>query len=417
MRSPFLFTGSMRTHSRFLRVAVFCVVLGLVAYGGYRVGRMHTLVQSVTPSASASFLHTNAPRGVVDFSLFWDAWEVVTRDYVGRDELDAQTLLYGAIDGMLAATGDPYTTFFDEEELKAFDEEISGTFEGIGAEIGKRNGAIVIIAPLHDAPAQRAGLRAGDVIVKIDDNPTLNMDIMEAVTHIRGPRGTTVALTIYREGEDDVRIVSVTRDTIHVNSVKTTISDGIAQIKIRQFGPETTGAFYAAARTIASRKDVRGLIIDLRNNPGGYLNSAVAIAGTLLPRGAVVVYSEDKDKRRTPYRAAGTAILEHLPTVILINRGSASAAEILAGALRDHRDNVTLVGERSFGKGSVQELVPLKRGAVKVTIARWLTPNGAQINEVGITPDEEVAMTSEDFDAGRDPQLDRAIQILSTHEK
>lgn len=381
----------------------------------YWLGRASVYANAPVRLDQAYITNTNPTAqhdaAAVDFGIFWDAWDVVRRKYVDHDQLHAQDLIYGAIRGMLAATGDPYTTFFDAEELSMFNEELTGTFEGIGAEIGMRDGVLTIVAPLDGAPAQRAGLRPGDAIVKIDGASTAQMSIDKAVSLIRGPRGTQVVLTIYRDGADDTQDITVTRDEIIVQSVTSTVEDGtVGVIRVRRFGPETAAAFEHAITTLVQNPDVRALVIDVRNNPGGYLEAAVRMAGLMLPPGATVVMSEDSNDQRKSYFARGSNIAGAMPTVVLINEGSASASEILAGALRDNRDDVVLVGRKSFGKGSVQELIPLKSGAVKVTIAKWLTPNGDQINGVGITPDEDVERTEEDFVNDRDPQKERAVE-------
>ncbi len=403
--------GVHRTYKRVFWATLFLVAVGL----SYWLGRLHAyydMPPARSTAASVAKYDNNASNASVDFSLFWDAWDVLKKRYVDRGTLDDQRLLYGAIDGMLAATDDPYTTFFDPEELKSFNEEITGSFEGIGAEIGVRDGVLTIIAPLEGSPAEKAGLRPSDLILKIDDTFTADLNIQEAVDLIRGPRGTPVVLSIYRKGADHAKDVTVIRDKIFVKSITYSVEQGhIGYIRMRRFGPHTADDFYRVAREIVGNPDITSLVIDVRNNPGGYLNSAVDVAGMMLPQGAVVVMSEDAAGERKVLRARQKNFLGHLPTVVLINEGSASASEILAGALKDNRNDVRIVGRKSFGKGSVQELIPLKDGAIKVTIAKWLTPSGKQINKVGITPDEDVEISDEDFDAGRDPQKERALEI------
>lgn len=349
----------------------------------------------------------------IDFSLFWKVWGILKDKYVDKSKLDARELFYGAIDGMLAATKDPYTTFFSPKENQEFNESISGTFEGIGAEMAIRDDILTIIAPLEGTPAEKAGLVSGDKIVKIDDVVSSSYSLDEAVKHIRGEKGTQVKLTIFREGEEETRDVLVTRDVILVKSVRFEMKDdGIAYIRVSRFGDDTEKEFQNAVKETLAKK-AKGLVIDLRNNPGGFLETAVSMASTALPSGKTVVIEEDSEGKRKEIKSRGGDALSGLPTVVLINQGSASASEILAGALRDNRDNVMLVGKKSFGKGSVQELISVSSDtAVKITVARWLTPSGKQIHNVGIAPDVEVGMTSDDIKEKRDPQLDKALETL-----
>ena len=351
---------------------------------------------------------------ILDFSLFWKVWDLLKEKYVDTNQLDSKKLFYGAIKGMLSATGDPYTNFLDPEETKAFHEEIQGSFEGIGAEVGMRGGVLTIIAPLDQSPAEKAGIRASDKVIKIDDTSTLDLSVDQSVALMRGPKGTKVRLTIIREGVDESQEITIERGTINVKSVTLEMKDNnIAYIKISQFGDETTREFNAVVNKIAGN-ELKGIIIDVRNNPGGYLDSAVSVASKMLPKGKVVVTEENRAKEKKNLLAKGGDVLSAVPTIVLINQGSASASEILAGALRDNRENVTILGEKSYGKGSVQEFLDLPgNSAVKITVAKWLTPNGEQINEKGIVPDKEVKLTQEDFDNNRDPQLNEALKLLN----
>lgn len=407
-----------RGHQLFKRafLGFFIVFLFAGVYWiGYERGRgidTSTEEASLSP-ADAIIINKKSQDTTIDFSLFWKVWGILENKYVDKSKLDARELFYGAIDGMLAATGDPYTTFFSPKENQEFNEDISGTFEGIGAEMGIKDDIITIIAPLEGMPAEKAGLQAGDKIVKIDDVNSSAYSLDEAVKHIRGPKGTEVKLTIFREGEEEARDVMVARAVILVKSVRFEMKDdGIAYIKVNRFGDDTEKEFKSAVSETLQKK-VRGIVIDLRNNPGGFLDTAVDMASQMLPAGKVVVMEEDGAGTRKELRARGGDVLSVFPTVVLINQGSASASEILAGALRDNRDNVTLVGKKSFGKGSVQELISVsKETAVKITVARWLTPSGKQIHNVGIVPDIEVGLSSDDIKEKRDPQLDRAIEEL-----
>lgn len=348
----------------------------------------------------------------LDFSLFWKTWDLLKEKYVNTNTLDSRKLMYGAIQGMLKATGDPYTTFFDPEETKSFSQDIEGSFEGIGAELGVKDDILTVIAPLEDSPAQKAGLRAGDKILKIGDKSTADMTIYEAVDLIRGKKGTEVKLTIFHKGEEETREISIIRDTIIVKSVKLEFKEGkVAHLKVTKFGEDTSKEFDAAMRQIID-KNARGIVLDLRNNPGGLLDKAVDLASRMMPKGKIVVTEEDNAGKKNTLRTYGGDKLSALPTVVLINDGSASASEILAGALRDNQ-GIQLVGKKSFGKGSVQEFINLPGGtSVKITVAKWMTPKGNSIMEKGIDPDIEIDLTAEDIKNERDPQLDKALEII-----
>ncbi len=362
------------------------------------------------------------PAEDVDLSLFWEAWHKVHKRFVDPSQLDTQKMIYGAIKGMVNSLGDPYTVFFDPEETKIFLEDVSGTFEGVGMEIGIRKGQLQVIAPLEGTPAQKAGLRAGDKIIKIDDVSTYDMTIEEAVKLIRGPKGTKVVLTIMREGWDKPKEFSIKRAVIEIPCVKWSLissetknedkNGDIAYINIYQFSEKTSSDFAKIALEIL-KSPAKKLIVDLRNNPGGYLEVAQDVAGWFLKRGSIVVCEDfGKKKKKKCYKAKGNGQLSQYPMVVLINQGSASASEILASALRDNL-GVKLIGEKSYGKGSVQELASLKDGSsLKITIAKWLTPKGELISKKGLEPDIKVEFTEEDYDQGRDPQKEKAIEIL-----
>lgn len=387
-------------------------ILGLVYLSGYEQGKDVTRMgdAETTLSPEDAIIINKQGDATIDFSLFWKVWEILKDKYVDKSSLDARELFYGAIDGMLAATGDPYTTFFSPAENREFNEDISGTFEGIGAEMGMKDDIITIIAPLEGMPAEKAGLLSGDKVIKIDDVVSSSYSLDEAVKRIRGPKGTEVKLTIFRSGEEETRDVIIKRGLILVKSVRFEMKDDVAYIRVNRFGDDTEAGFKDAVKQLRDKKAER-LVIDMRNNPGGFLDTAVEMASLMLPAGQIVVMEEDGSGKRIELKARGGDVLSSLPTVILINEGSASASEILAGALRENRDNVRLVGKKSFGKGSVQELVSVtKETAVKITIARWLTPKGNQIHNVGIAPDVEVGITSEDRENKRDPQLDKALE-------
>ena len=359
----------------------------------------------------------------VDFSLFWKVYNDLNAKYVDKGKVDPQKILYGAISGLVNSVGDPYTVFFEPVTSKKFQEEISGSFGGIGIEIGKRNNILTVISPIKDTPAFKAGIKAGDKILKIDTKPTANLAIEEAVNMIRGKKGTKVTLTIQTE-TNPTRDVELIRDAIKIPTIEwKLIEQGnkkIAYMQIYSFNQTVDSEFKKASEEIL-KSGATGFIVDLRNNPGGLLDSAINLAGWFLDKNKVVVNEAFGNGTKNEFRSDGNAALKQYPTVVLMNGGSASASEILAGALHDNR-NIKIVGEKSFGKGSVQELQNYGDGSsLKVTIAKWLTPNGISISEKGIEADIEVKFKEEDLKEegkieigtpGKDAQLDKAIEVL-----
>lgn len=350
--------------------------------------------------------------GTMDFSLFWDAYGKLQEKFISPEKIDNQKIVYGAIEGMASSLGDPYTAFFNPTDGQRFQQDLSGSFQGIGVEVGIRKSQLTVIAPLDGTPGQKAGLKSGDMIFKIDGKDTANMTTDEAVNIIRGAKGTEVTLTIFREGWSDTKDIKIVRDTIKIASMKWELKDDIAYIKINQFNETLSDDFRTAALQILN-SPAKGIIVDLRDNPGGYLEVSQDLAGWFLPRGETVVKEDfGKDKEQVVYKAEGNGSLGNYPVVVLINQGSASASEILAGALKDNR-NVKLIGQKSFGKGSVQEVVNLRGGSfLKITIAKWLTPKGTSISDVGLEPDVKVELTEKDTVANKDPQLDKALEII-----
>ncbi|MBU3964622.1 S41 family peptidase [Patescibacteria group bacterium] len=347
-----------------------------------------------------------------DFTLLWDVWYKLGEKYSG--ELDYQKMIYGAAQGLVRGLGDPYTVFFNPEDSQIFKDDIAGSFEGVGMEIGIRKGELTVVTPLEGTPAQKAGLLPGDIIMKIDDSFSRDIATDEAVKLIRGPKGTAVKLTIFREGWSDTKVFEISRDVIKIPNFQWEIINGdIAKIKVYQFSSGLDSDFSKIVPKILD-SSAKKIILDLRSNPGGLLYEAQLMAGWFLNKGDMVTiesFGEGRDEKE--YRAIGSGALFEYPTVILINQGTASGAEILAAALRDNRDDVKLIGEKSFGKGSVQEPVDLRGGALlKVTVAHWLTPNREMINEIGLTPDIEIKITEDDYKENRDPQLDKALEEL-----
>lgn len=356
------------------------------------------------------------PDPTADLTDFWKAWNALNERFVETHSTSsaptAKEKLWGAIQGLAASYGDPYTVFMPPSEAKQFQDDIRGDFEGVGMEVGIKDGVLTVIAPLKGTPAERAGLRSGDMIIAIDNAPTDGLSTDEAVRLIRGEKGTTVTFTIFRDGQSSE--IPVVRDVIAVPTIETEMQDGVFVISFYSFTANSSQLFLKAIAEFRKSGSDK-LVIDLRSNPGGYLESAVSIAGHFLPKGTTVVTEDYKGKQENVvHRSRGIGGLPAGTKVaVLMDQGSASASEILAGALQD-ADAATLIGTRSFGKGSVQELVDIDGGALKVTIARWLTPSGRSISDGGLTPDIEVAYTKEDREAGRDPQKARAIEFLKT---
>jgi carboxyl-terminal processing protease len=325
-------------------------------------------------------------------------------------QLDKDKLETGLKEGLVEAAGDPYTEYLTQQESQDFDEQLNGSFEGIGAELGKKDQSIVIIAPIAGFPAQKAGLRAGDTVAEINGQSTFDISITEAVRQIRGQKGTDVTLTIIRGG--DSQKITITRDTITIPSVETEYLDGsIGVISISRFGGDTLSLVVAAANEFIE-KGAKGVILDLRSNPGGRLDAAVDVSKIWLEPGQTILEEKRADTLIKTYKADGTGILADVPAVVLIDGGSASASEIVAGALSDN-GKAALIGEKTFGKGSVQELRDLSLGGVlKVTIARWFTPEGRNIDEEGIAPNKKVKLTEKDIKNENDRQRKAAIQFL-----
>ena len=348
-----------------------------------------------------------------DFSVFWQAWDKLKTEHVNSGDVKNQNLVYGAIKGMTESLNDPYTEFFTPKDYKTFKETIGGNFSGIGAEIGIRNDQLVVIAPLKDSPAEKAGILAGDMILKIDNKTTDGLNVSQAVQIIRGELNTKVTLNILRKGWTKPKDFIITRSKINVPTVDYKMKGDIAYVQLYNFDANTNMAFYNAMKDILLNKKAKGIVLDVRNNPGGYLDVAVDLAGWFVQKGDVVVKEKHTDGKIDVFKANGNEALKNLPVVVIINGGSASASEILAGALRIDR-KIQLVGEKSFGKGSVQELQTLKDdSALKITIAKWLLPDDSAIDKVGIVPDVTVSITESDINSGKDPQLDKALEIVN----
>ncbi|MCL5784582.1 MAG: S41 family peptidase [Patescibacteria group bacterium] len=383
---------------------------------GWQLGHQDVQVKLVNYRPSISVINKEPPKNVnVDFKLFWDTWDLVSRSYLDKSAIDPNKLFYGAISGMVSALGDPYTVFLPPEQQKFSKEELNGSFEGVGIQLGfNKDKRLVVIAPLEGTPAQKAGIKPQDLIVKIDDKDTTNMTLPEAVNLIRGPKGTKINLTIFREGDSDTRAVAMTRDDIIVKSVEVSYKETpagkkVAVIKLSRFGERTKDEWNEAVTNLLSANS-QAVVLDLRNNPGGFLDGAVFIGSEFLDGGDVVL-QENSQGQQTAFKVTRVGKLTQIPMDVLINKGSASASEIVAGAIQD-RKRGKLVGEKSFGKGTIQEAQDMEGGTgIHITVAKWLTPNARWVNSTqGLDPDVKIDMDKEDMT--KDPQLDKAIELL-----
>ncbi len=352
-------------------------------------------------------------RSSTDLDVFVRTWNLIGSTYVKRP-IDTSTLVQGATEGLVRSLGDPYSYYLSPSDAQTFDEELNGTFDGIGAELGQKDDKIVVIAPLSGTPAEKADLRALDVIREIDGTPTDGMTLESAVRRIRGPEGSKVTLTIER-GTETAREVILTRSKILLKSVtlayQTEADSTVAVVTISSFTQTTRNEFDQAVRDITLRQP-QGIIIDLRNNSGGYLDAAVDVADAFIEEGPIVIEDFGNGKKETT-NADGSSTLSQYPVKVLINGGTASAAEILAGALED-RLKVETIGEKSFGKGSVQSLETLGDGStLKLSVAHWLTANGRSIDGAGLAPTTVIPLTEADFSSGKDPQMQRALEALT----
>jgi len=400
-------------NKKYVLIPGIILIIVILTFGGFIIGR-----KTAPAPAAHDRIFFNRELGkptVIDFSLFWDALSKIEERYVDSDKIDYQKILYGAISGMVESLGDDYTVFMPPEKTDSFVKSVSGkdSFEGVGMELGIKEKILTVVTPIEGTPAYSAGIKAGDKILKIDDKTTEGMTTEEAVSLIRGEKGTQVTLTIIRKNLDKSKEYTLTRDTIEVPVIRWEMLDnGIAYIKIYQFTANLPSKFEDIVTQLLG-DNAKKIIIDVRNNPGGYLETAVDVASWFLPENAVVVREEFKNGEKNEYKSAGYKSLQDFKTVVLVNGGSASASEILAGALRDIK-GIKLIGEKTFGKGSVQTLESLRDdSSLKITVAKWLTPSGVSIADEGLKPDVEVELTEDDASNGRDPQLDKAIEILN----
>ncbi|PWH11823.1 MAG: hypothetical protein DDG60_16335 [Anaerolineae bacterium] len=410
---------------KFIRYTLLTVFIGFLVLGAFAGG---FVVGQVTPLSSLiPGLPPGTPRIVSTpqaaneatpqdlqtlFAPFWEAWELVHTQYVDQP-VDDTALMRGAIRGMLGALGDDHTSYMDPDEYKDANAELAGNYEGIGAYVDTTGDYLTIISPIKGSPAEAAGLRAGDKIIAIDGEDVTGINPELVRKRVLGPAGTNITLTILREGEEKPFDVTITRAKIVVASVEYEMKEDIAYVKLNTFG-NTTGRELKNALRELMAQNPKGLILDLRNNGGGYLNTAVEVLSQFIKGGEIALYEQYGDGRRDTFTTQGGGLATDIPMVVLINEGSASASEIVAGALQDYQ-RATLVGVKSYGKGSVQNWIPLngEQGAVRITVAKWLTPKERTIHKTGLTPDVVVELTKEDRDAQRDPQLEKALELLS----
>lgn len=409
------------------KITNYLLVISLVIFifgSGYKLGEYRSN-QTKIEGSSYNIINTSESKEKaklknVDFSLFWDVWNSVEKKYVDKKKLDPTKMFYGAIKGMVASIEDPYTFFLTPDENKQSKDDLGGKFEGIGAQLGLKDNKIIIVAPLKNSPAEKVGVRAGDIINKVDGQSTKSWTLTQTVSKIRGPKGSKVKLTLERnQKEFDVEI---TRDQINVSSVDLTYetknTNTIAILKLNQFGENTNKEWNNAVNEIKNlwdKNQIKGMVLDLRDNPGGYLDGSVYLASEFLPLGKVIVRQESTSAESKTYYVLRNGQLKNIPMVILINKGSASASEILSGALRDYK-RAKLVGEKTFGKGSVQEALDVGNGAgLHITVAKWILPNGDWINSKGIEPDIKIELKLKDGNTltrENDNQLDKALEVL-----
>ena len=407
----------------FKRLNVFTILIATVMFTlGWQLGHKDVDLKWENYRPALRIEKKEPPKEInVDFELFWDTWNLVSKKYLNKKDIDPEKLFYGAISGMVAALGDPYTVFLPPEAQKASQEDLNGSFEGVGIQLGfNKDKRLVVIAPLDGTPAQKAGIEPEDIIVKIGDKDTLGISLPEAVRLIRGPKGTDVILIIFREGEEDTREIKLVRDTIIVKSVtlkieKTKSGKKVAVLKLSRFGERTQDEWDEAVSGVLS-EGAQAVILDMRNNPGGFLEGAVFIASEFLDSGDIVL-QENYQGQRNSFKVSRAGKILKLPLVVLINKGSASASEIVAGALQD-RNRGKLVGEKSFGKGTIQEAEDLSGGSgIHITTAKWLTPDGSWVNDTeGLEPDIKVeepkSKVGEEDKEKKDPQLEKALELL-----
>ena len=402
------------------KVIILLILILLAGGGGYWLGR-HQLEVSLKGYQPKITINREVPvtKQDVDFSLFWKTWDSLEASYLDKKSLDSSKMVYGAISGMVASLGDPYTVFLPPSEQKQSKEDLSGAFDGVGIQLGYKDSKLAVIAPLKGMPAEKVGVKAGDLILRIRDEKkqidkeAVGVTLPEAVNLIRGEKGTSVFLTFGREGVTEPFEVELVRNTIVVKSVEIDFKEEVAHLRLLRFGERTYQEWGEAVLQIEERRakgEVKGVILDLRNNPGGFLQGAIFFTSEFLADGVVVKQEKSQNGGIESFSVNRKGQLVNIPLVVLVNKGSASASEIVAGALQE-RNRAKIVGEQTFGKGTIQEAQELDGGAgLHVTIARWLLPSGKSIDKEGIKPDVEIKM--DENDDTKDPQFEKAIELL-----
>lgn len=409
---------------RNVRILILLVTVGIITgYGGFLVGQRKLQFQFKNYKPAIVLNQDNPRASQVDFALFWTVWDKLSAEYVDKSALDPQKMVDGAISGMVSSLGDPYTIYLPPKQNTEAHQDLNGAFEGVGIQLGFKENRLAVMSPVEGSPAFKAGVKSGDLILHIKDTKkdidrdTEGMTIPEAVNIIRGPKGQLVTLTLFRQGQQDTFEVTLMRDTIVVKSATVEIKDGVAHLKLNRFGERTQEEWNTSVDKIVSAgTDVRGIVLDLRNNPGGYLDEAVYIAGEFLTPGKLVVSQQYGDSTKTDLKVSRNGRLLKHRLVVLVNEGSASASEILAGALKDQK-RAQIVGVKTFGKGSVQQPDDFPNGAgIHITIAKWLLPSGEWIDKLGIEPNIKIETpdiaASDSAELENDTQLQAALKLL-----
>ncbi|HVW66950.1 MAG TPA: S41 family peptidase [Candidatus Peribacteraceae bacterium] len=395
-------------------VPVLTLLVGFLIGTGYEQRMLHPALPGGNV-ASASGALLNNPQSQANMSVFWQVWNLLNTHYNYPDQINAQQMVYGATKGMVDSVGDPYTYFMTPQENQQFQDLLSGELQGIGAELTLKNGEVKVVSIIKGSPAEKAKLLPGDIITQVNKKTLENMSLNDIVMLIRGKKGTSVTLTVYRGTETQPRTFTIVRDTIQVPSVdysvKQTATGSVGVLTINEFGDSTIREVQSALKDVPNQ-NLKGLIIDLRDNGGGYLDGAVSLVSMFVKEGKVVTV-DSHDQGQEVHYVTGNPILPTIPLVVLVNGGTASASEITAGALQDN-GRAKIIGTQTFGKGTVQEVLDLPDGSsLRVTIARWLTPKGRDLGKEGVTPDIQIDRTDADYEAGNDPQMTAALEWIT----